>query len=156
MPFYQEIDPESKLKNIILDSANNGLHGYVSLANELGKTNIIQDAFDNLQNKLTELQNNNELTLDKVLSSLTESFFNESNILKLVGAIAKSDLVNHDKPKLIDALNTVLTNLFTQKSDVLANLATSFIYPPLRDLGVSRDSITEVLKQVIENPEFSK
>ncbi|QNM93925.1 hypothetical protein H9M94_01480 [Mycoplasma sp. Pen4] len=154
--FYNQIDPEGKLKELILDTENNGQNGIYSIISSVIDSEIIQQGIYDFQMELSRRQQEGILKLEDIPQIIKEKFLTTENLLKFISAIAKSNFINHNKAKLIDALNTVFTNLFKNNAEIISGQLSSYLVKKLDFLSISPEDAKDLITSILKNSNFSE
>ncbi|MFV9451379.1 SGNH/GDSL hydrolase family protein [Mycoplasma sp. 4463] len=153
---YKQLDPEGKLKDLILDTENNGENGFVTIIESIVNSGLIQQIYLDFQNELSRLNREDKLELMEIPQILIKSVLKEENLFKLIRAIASSKFITYKKPELISALQGVITNLFALKSEMISDAITGLAYKYVEPFKIEKDDLKSLITQIVTNPNISK
>ncbi|WP_036433847.1 SGNH/GDSL hydrolase family protein [Mycoplasmopsis columboralis] len=149
--FYKELDPQGVLTQLLFSEDKKEIFG--DFNEKFQASGIIQDGFYNLQSTLRELKNKNQLTLQQLGPVALSAFLNESNIAKLVGVIARSNLIKNNKEQLTELLNTILTNGLNIYKDKIINSLASIISQFTKN-KLNQEAIKTLLNKILSDENF--
>ncbi|WP_426460874.1 GDSL-type esterase/lipase family protein [Mycoplasma hafezii] len=148
-PILQKLDPDGRLRTF-LSSTYSGISVADRFIDNLLNTNIFQTIVDKLQQNLQYLAKENKLTIPNVAQAFKDAIMDDNYLFDFINALASSDFINIDKPRVSEILENILVNAaLNYKEDAINFVVENYATDVFLATGITNFEFKKMLEDIL-------
>ncbi|EIE41599.1 hypothetical protein MCANUFG1_01956 [Mycoplasmopsis canis UFG1] len=152
--FYNSIDPQGMLKNILLKKSSHGGTFFSAIISKIIASENLNNILGNIQNQINALIDQNNLNLETLKKVFVANIINLDNIALVINTLAESELINNDKNEISSALKNVVSNIIANYKTNIVSLIASPILDKLKGIEFNKEEFSNLLEEIISSSDF--